>query len=302
MSGDPLQLAGQVRRALPAIVGILGQAPEDDALEQSRRRRAAGGERTWLVFQDRTDETRSAAAAEGLPPGHHLVDHRAEGKDVGAGVRRASLDLFGRHVLDRADDGAFGRHLREWRRGARCLIRQRTGRLLGETEVEQLCAGLRDHHVAGLEIAMDQPVAVGRGQGVGDLDRQSERLIERQRSAAQARGQRLAVHVFEDQEVERLVGDCPGGLTLTDAFAADVVQRADVRMAERRHGLGLALEALAKPGLAGVGVRQDLDGDGSIEARVGRAIHLAHAADAKHTLDAIRAQASRRASGLARRR
>ena len=39
-------------------------------------------------------------------PGAHLVQHRAEGKQIGAAVEFFSADLFGAHVRDGADGGA----------------------------------------------------------------------------------------------------------------------------------------------------------------------------------------------------
>jgi hypothetical protein len=59
---------------------------------------------------------------------------------------------------------------------------------------------------------------------------------------------------------------------------ADVVERADVRMLEARDVARLALEALAPPGIGGDAGRQDLDRDQTIQARVARLEHLAHAA------------------------
>jgi len=38
---------------------------------------------------------------------HHLVQHRAEGEDVGARVGVFAFDLFRRQVLQRADDGSL---------------------------------------------------------------------------------------------------------------------------------------------------------------------------------------------------
>lgn len=59
-----------------------------------------------------------------------------------------------------------------------------------------------------------------------------------------------------------------------------VLQRADVRVAEVRDALRLALESLAELWSVGQERRQDLDGDGPIQAGVGGAIHLSHATGA----------------------
>ena len=82
--------------------------------------------------------------------------------------------------------------------------RPASGRVhLGEAEVEQLDARLGEHHVARLEVAMDDPLAMGAAERVGDLDAVAQELIGGQRSAAQALRQRLAFEVLHDQELGR---------------------------------------------------------------------------------------------------
>ena len=101
-----------------------------------------------------------------------------------------------------------------------------------EAEVHELGAGLGEHDVAGLEVAVDDAGAVRAVERVGDLRADAQHVGERQRPAREARGQRLAL----DQLHHQVVGV---------ALAADVVQRADVRMVEARDRLRLALEARA---------------------------------------------------------
>ncbi len=63
-----------------------------------------------------------------------------------------------------------------------------------------------------------------------------ERLIERQRALLQPLGQRVALQVLHDQEVDPVLG-------------ADVVQRADVRVVQAGDGLRLTLEPLLEVGV-----------------------------------------------------
>src|SRR6185369_3365861 len=104
-----------------------------------------------------------------------------------------------------------------------------------------------------------------------------ERFVERQRAPRQSGRQRFAVQVLHDQELEIVL-------------AADVVQRADVRMVEARDRARLALEALAAVRLPGGIGRQHLDRDDARDAGVESAIHLAHAATAKERDDLVRSQ------------
>ena len=66
---------------------------------------------------------------------------------------------------------------------------------------------------------------------------------------------------------------------------ADVVERADVRMIERRDRAGFALEALGERALDG------LDGDVAIEPDVVGAIDVAHAAGSGGVDDFVRSEA-----------
>ena len=65
---------------------------------------------------------------------------------------------------------------------------------------------------------------------------------------------------------------------------ADLVDRADIRMVERRNRARLSLEPLAE-------IRaDDLDGDGAIQARVSGFVNLAHPSRAQRRLDLVRAE------------
>ena len=125
----------------------------------------------------------------------------------------------------------------------------------GQPEVEQLRAALGEHDVGGLEIAMDDALPVRLVEGVRDLNRVLQRLIERQRAFLQARRERLPLQILHDQEVNSVL-------------LADVMQCAAVWMIQGGDGAGFALEALAEIGLSSNARGQDFDGDGAIEPRV----------------------------------
>ena len=64
------------------------------------------------------------------------------------------------------------------------------------------------------------------------------------------------------------------------SLAADVVEHADIRVFQRGHGAGLALEPGAQIFTLGDVFRQDLDGDSTVEPRVAGLIDLSHATHA----------------------
>ncbi len=243
--GSPAQLQLHVLRGLDAVVRVFGQQRPDQALERRRADRRQFGQRRRHVAHDRADQAGLRRAGERPPAGRHLVQHAAEGPQVAARVGVAAIELLGRHVLERSDDGAFGGQ----RRGDGGRLRQgghrqaaaavRAGQARGsrQAEVHQLRAGLGEHDVAGLQVAVDDPGAVGAVQGVGDLPADAEDVGQRQRAAREPLGQRLPVDQFHDQIVD-------------STFAPHVVQSADVRMIERGHRARLALEARADLGVA----------------------------------------------------
>ena len=115
---------------------------------------------------------------------------------------------------------------------------------------------------------MDDPAPVRGVQRSGDLGPDPKRLLDGQRPLRQAVRQRLALQVLHDQVVGPVL-------------VADVVERADVRVRELRDRLRLALEPLAQLRRGGHVRRQDLDGDVAPQARVLRAVNLAHAPGAR---------------------
>ena len=84
---------------------------------------------------------------------------------------------------------------------------------------------------------MDDPARVRRVERVGDLDRDLEKPLEGRRRPRQEVPKRLAFDELHDDERApvRLV---------------DVVDRADVRVLERRRRPGLALQSLERRGVA----------------------------------------------------
>ena len=98
------------------------------------------------------------------------MQDQAEGEDIGARVGFPALELFRRHVLDRADDQAL------------CGERSCSGTLrlpevlrarliyLRQPEIQQLGAGLGEHDITRLEIAVNHAVPMGLIQRVCDLN------------------------------------------------------------------------------------------------------------------------------------
>ncbi len=132
-----------------------------------------------------------------------------------------------------------------------------------------------NHPGAGeAQVAVDDALAVGLVEGVGDLDAVAEDLLRRHRPLRKAFSEGLPLEELHDDVV---------GLFLT----ADVVQHADVGMFQAGDGPGLALEALASFGIGLEGRRQDLDRDRTVQPRIPRLVGLSHPALAELGLDFV---------------
>jgi hypothetical protein len=114
-------------------------------------------------------------------------------------------------------------------------------------------------------------VATNRPTGAGSVTVTSERLLDCDRSSRDLLVESLPLQILHDEVV-------------SPVLVAHVVVRADVRMRERRERFGLALKAGFQLGIAG---RQDLDGDGAIEAGVPRLLDLAEPACAGRRQDVV---------------
>jgi hypothetical protein len=157
----------------------------------------------------------------------------------------------------------------------RQVIPAHFGAAFGETKVENLHDTIRrDLDVRRLQIAMDDAFVVSGLEGVGDLPRHRERIGNRDRATAQTVRQGLTFDEFEHQG--------------SDPFALfEAVDRADVRVIERREHTRFALESRESLGVGGECARQHLDGHVAPEARVARSIHLSHSAPAEKHLHVI---------------
>ena len=141
-----LQAEDDVLRGLPAQLGRLREARANQVVEAGRRRDTCGGQRGRLRLEDLRDEARLGGRLEGAVARDHLVEHGAEREDVAARIGLVPFELLGRHVLQRAGDGAR-------RAEIGCLVvrvglrRGQLGPCLREAEVEQLRAALREDDV-----------------------------------------------------------------------------------------------------------------------------------------------------------
>ena len=160
----------------------------------------------WLEPDDRAEHVGHVLAIEGASPRQHLVQHAAERPDVAALVRLSSFRLLRSHVRGGAEDDAHaGQHgrARDGRRLRPIVAARRV--LLGcqrlrEPEVQHLHRPVRAQlDVRGLEIAMDDALLVRGFKRFGDLFRDRQRFVDRDRPARNALRQIVALDEFHHE-------------------------------------------------------------------------------------------------------
>ena len=250
--------------------------------------RSALGEGWRRVHGVALEERLLAFGVVRMLAGQHLVDDDAEGVEVGGLVhRRHSEGGLRGHEPHGAEDHALGRE--RHRLGlvgvvvgsssatARLLV-ELTHRHLREAEVDELdpVRGLgADHHVARIEVAVDDVEVVDRVQPFGDLARDVDGALERDRAPLHEGLEVDAVDELADEVV------APVGVLAEVGGTGDVPMRgvrADHRFAlEARHQLGQAF---------GLRVEQ-LDGDVFVQVDVLTGEDGAHSPHGQDALDSI---------------
>jgi hypothetical protein len=169
--------------------------------------------------------------------------------------------------------GDGGRHRRTGIRRA-CRVER-----LREAEIQDLHRAVCAHFdVRGLEIAVNDPLLVCGFECLRDLFRDRQCFIDGNRAARDPLREIIALDEFH-----REGGHAP-------AFF-EPIDGSDVRMIERREHFGFALKT-SKPIIASrERRRQNLDRDLTLQLRVGRPIHLPHAAFADLGGDFVDAEA-----------
>jgi hypothetical protein len=156
-------------------------------------------------------------------------------------------------------------------------VHRKLGQELGDAEVEDDDAAVaREEEVVRLEIAVDDALGVGGGEGVEELagDGDGVGRLEPAESGQQGR-ERLAGEELHDDR-RPAVGEAGQVEDAHDALVADPVDHA-----------GLGEEALDQVGAVGAVAREHLDGDAAADGRVDAQVDAAHAAGAEERGDPV---------------
>ena len=271
---DRVELLREIARRGIAGRRVLGEAASHDPGERCGKLRLDVRQARRLGVQDGRQRVESGRAGEGTPPGEHLEQNDAEGELVRAEVERQPARLFRRHIGDGAEQATGLRGERRFHARMAGGLGEGSARcVFGEAEVEDLDQTLGgDHHVVRLEIAVDDPFLVRRGEAMGDLRRDRNQPAQRGKSLFDPRREAPA-----EDELHRDVGEA--------LVLADLVNGDDVRMVQGRGGARLLSEAQIVLRTLVEALGEQLDRDDAPEGRVARAVEPAHAAGAELAQD-----------------
>ena len=196
---------------------------------------------------------------EGCVARRHLVKHRAERKQVGAGVERLTARLLGRHVGHRPKRRPGVRQMVHGRRGLLAIVAQQARRpKLGEAKVEDLhLPRPAQKNIRRLDVAVRDAARMGCVESLGDLQGRIEERMggEGRRSARALRGAGPAVRPGADPLPQRRPFEQLHHDERLAIVVADFVDSADVRMVQRRRGAGFPQETGERLFVAG-GIRR----------------------------------------------
>ena len=206
--------AAEVTGRRVAVVGALGERARDHVVERGRHLRGVVTSARGRLGQLRPQLRLVALARERRAAGEREVEDAAERVDVGPCVEPLAADLLRGHVVDRADPVA------------RARLAVDRERVLGEPEVGQVhVVRGTEQDVGGLDVAMDEPGAVGGVERRAELGDHAGRAGRLEGAAlAHQRAQVPALDV-----THRDVRD--------PVLLARVVDGDDVRMVDRRREL-----------------------------------------------------------------
>ena len=266
------QIGGEGPHRRITVLDLLCQRPPQHAVDPGRDVRMRGRDEIRFSIENRLREALRVVPVERPYAGQHLVDQDSKRPDIASAVDWRAPEMLGAHIREGAE-ASVGR-----RRGQGFCRRN--------AEVEDLDGAVwQEHDVRRLDIAMHHAARVRATDSTRDLHGDMDCIVERQASAFQAGLHGLAVIERHDDE------------QLPVFSLANLENRADVGIVERRRGARLDEEALLRCRLFAQVWRQELQGHMTVEPSVVRLVNDPHPAGIEQFLDQILPDSSSLPSG-----
>jgi hypothetical protein len=180
---QPLQVRSQFCGRLVTQVPVPFQRLADDVIESFGQDRVALREGYRRLIQNSLENDGGGLPLEGRFSGRHLVQHGAQGKNVGALVQGLAARLLRgckRWSPPLCRHGHGGN-------GCRGRFRRRFVRQLRQPEVQHFALAVRSHkNVPRLQVAMNDSAPVRRVQSVSDFQCKPHKFVKRKSTLGQA--------------------------------------------------------------------------------------------------------------------
>ena len=207
VSLEPLQIGTRVRRMLKSKLPVFLQALVNDPFQLRGHIgiQSHGGDRGPV--ENLLEDDSRAFSSERRRSRRHLVENRAERKQIAARIQFPGSHLFRGHVNHCPyGDARAGQVVFHGRRRLRRQLRiacRLTHRLqhLRQAEIQNLrMSALGDEDIRRLDVAVDDPRRVSCVKRVCDLNSQSQQLIGRKRPAIDPLAKRLPLEILHGDE------------------------------------------------------------------------------------------------------
>ena len=252
--GERFEGLGQFQGSRVAVVGRLFHRPRDDRGEPLRHRRGEVPHRLGFAELMAEQLLRQPHAGEGNLAGQHMVKCAAERVDVAPRIDRVRVPgLFGRDIIKGADRRPVASHP---------IV---VAEVDGQAEVGQLGDPVvRDKDVVRVDVAVDQPFALGVLQTEGHLP-------DEPRGVARGQRARLADHLADVLPLNVLHHE----VTFTGRLAL-IVNPHEVLVLKLGADHRLAVEPGDRPRVVHPLRREDLERHPTVQLRVPREVDPTH--------------------------
>jgi hypothetical protein len=267
-----------VSRARITVLRLLAETAETDALQSRVDTRENGRRARRIGLEVLEHDAEGRIGLERGLSGQRLEENDTHGVQVAAGVDLFAAGLLRRKVIRRSDDRPDARELFRARRAGVCG-KLRDSEVADFDVLGRVALVVRppeDDDVVGLQISMDNPELVRRGEG-------REGLTEDVHDARRLEGRILAEDVVEAAAIQVLHHDVEQAVGLLP----EVEHPHGVRVIDARCGHGFALESRDERRLEVELGMQNFDGHDLVETRLAGAIDGSHPPPAQIRLDDV---------------
>src|ERR1035438_1962551 len=257
------QLLQQFDGGVIAVGGLALQATADDRAQGFGNGGIDVGSRLRVLAGALHQAGDGSVGLVGSLSGDQLKEDQTDAENIGALVQRTAQRLLGRHVFERADDGAGLSHAGIAERASQPEVHDHDAAMLVA------------HDVLRLQVAVNHAFGMGGVESAADLLNHRDRILGRELSfAAQDGAQILAVEVLHADEAD--------ALSLAQVENADHVLMRDVAGENE-----LLLEARKNRGIRRQFRTDDLERDQAVELAVPSLVDGAHAALPENAKDLV---------------